>query len=377
MAETYNALPDARRKEILETFRRTKSVRETARICGCHDDTVRKYGKEALEAEGGKPQVPTHSEPARKPTTKRPEPITDADVEAMRLPAEHHTRPECDYEEDEDSPEVLWKIEEEKSAKKIRKLRTRGTFRWTAPGPHLLLCFISDHHIDGGSDMVQMRMDADLIRTTPNCYAILGGDAVNNHIKHRGAMVSSEMTPENQYKLYSNYLGRLADRCLLQVSGNHDDWTKQFAGVDLLGRILREQRVCFNPSEAYMDIKVGSQTYVIGVRHQFRMNSSFNQTHSVKQWLRLGQREFDIGCVGHHHEHAIESFIYREKLRWGCRPGSYQYSSTYSEALGYNPSQPTCPAFLLRGDTFDIQGFPTVRAAIKATATMRELGIGV
>ncbi len=56
MPETYNALPDARRKEILETFRRTRSVKETARICGCHDDTARKYGRDAFnKAEGGKP----------------------------------------------------------------------------------------------------------------------------------------------------------------------------------------------------------------------------------------------------------------------------------------------------------------------------------
>ncbi len=78
MAETYNALPDARRKEILETFRRTKSVRETARICGCHDDTARKYGRDAFnKAEGGKPATVSPQTPPQV-THFLPEPAPEA-----------------------------------------------------------------------------------------------------------------------------------------------------------------------------------------------------------------------------------------------------------------------------------------------------------
>src|SRR5262249_38888896 len=162
--------------------------------------------------------------------------------------------------------------------------------------------------------------------------------------------------------LFEYYLTILGDKTLLMTSGNHENWTVALAGVDVLGRIAREHRVCYAPDVAYMEIGVGTQTYQIAVRHQYRFNSSFNQTHTVKQWLRLGEREWDIGCIGHHHEHAVESFVYRNKLRWGCRPGSYQITSAYSREGGFNRSIPTTPTFLIRGDRREITGFATLRA---------------
>lgn len=279
---------------------------------------------------------------------------------------------------DDDEPmEAVWRREEERAGRKIRKAAEGSTFRWRAPGPHLLLAFVSDQHVAPGTpvDFRAMREDAELIRATPHCYAILGGDGVDNHIKHRSAILNARSQPEDQFKLFEYYLQILGDKSLMMVSGNHDNWTTAFAGVDVLGRIARDQRLCYAPDEAFMEVGVGTQTYKVAVRHQYRLNSSFNQTHAVKQWLRLGEREFDIGCIGHHHEHAVESFIYRGKMCWGCRPGSYQITSAYSRQYGWNASIPTTPTFLVRGDRREIVGFPTLRAALDFTAAAREIGL--
>ncbi len=294
-----------------------------------------------------------------------------AEVEAMQRAAV-----EGGYDDDE-PPELVWKREEEKAARKIRKAAEAGVFRWHAPGPHLLLSFVSDQHIAPGTpvDFKAMREDAELIRATPHCYAILGGDGIDNHIKHRAAVMAARSQPEDQYQLFEYYLRILADKSLLMVSGNHENWTTAFAGVDMLGRVARDQRLCYAPDEAFLEISVGTQTYRVAVRHQFRMNSSFNQTHAVKQWLRLGEREFDIGCIGHHHEHAVEAFVYRGKVCWGCRPGSYQITSAYSRAYGYNASIPTTPTFMIRGDRREITGFSTLRAALDFVRAAREIGI--
>jgi hypothetical protein len=276
----------------------------------------------------------------------------------------------------EEPPETLWRREEERSGRLIRKVQQAATFRWECPHPSLLLAVISDMHIGPGTpcDFAQMKRDAELIRNTPGCYAVLAGDQVDNHIKHRAAMISSHASPETQYKLFEYYLTILGPKLLVVTSGNHDDWTTQMAGVDVLGRIVRERRVFYHPDEAWLEVKVGAQNYVVAIRHQYRFGSQFNQTHSVKQWLRLGPREFDVGVIGHHHEAAIEQMIYRDRFRWVARPGSYQITSGYARQFGFNNAIPTCPTFLLHGDEHDISAWKSLRAMARSGKAMRELG---
>lgn len=297
-----------------------------------------------------------------------------ADLDEMRRASQAHHE---DRDGDDEPPEVAWRREEERAARKIRKAAENSTFRWRAPGPHLLLAFVSDLHIAPGTpvDFRRMREDAELIRSTPHCYCVLGGDQIDNHIKHRAAVLAARSQPEDQYKLLEYYLQILGDRCLLMTSGNHENWTNQLAGVDVLGRIARDRRLWYAPDEGRLEIGVGTESYAVAVRHQYRYNSSFNQTHTVKQWLRMGETEFDVGMIGHHHEHALESFVYRGRLRWGCRPGSYQITSAYSRQYGFNRSLPTTPAFLLRGDAHEVTGWPTLRQAVDSLKAARELGV--
>jgi hypothetical protein len=270
----------------------------------------------------------------------------------------------------------VWKRAEDRCARDIWRAQSQGNFKWTAPGKSLLLTFVSDMHIAPGTpcDFKRMREDAELIRDTPGCFAVLAGDQVDNHIKHKQAVINSRSTPEDQYRLFEYYLGILGPKCLVVTSGNHDDWTKQYAGVDVLGRIVRDNRVFYSPDEAWLDLKVGSQNYTVGVRHQYRFGSQFNQTHTVKQWLRMGPREFDLGVIGHHHEAAIEQVIYRNRPRWVARPGSYQITSAYSRQYGFNHSIPTCPTFLFHGDEHGIQGYESLREMGRAHRAIRELG---
>ncbi len=295
--------------------------------------------------------------------------VPAGEVEAMRLAA-------ADGGDWEEATDVLWRRAEEQGARAVRRAREQHKFQWTAPGKHLLLAVVSDLHIAPGTpcDFKQMREDAELIRDTPGCYAVLAGDAIDNHIKHRAAVLAAQSTPDNQYKLFEHYLSILGPKLLVVTSGNHDDWTSHAAGVDVLARIVRDRRVCYAPDEAWLDITVGGQQYVVAVRHQYRFNSSFNQTHSPKQWLRLGPREFDIGVIGHHHEAAIEQTVYRDRFVWVARPGSYQITSGYARQLGYNPAIPTCPTFLLAGDEREITGWKSVRAMARSQRSLRELG---
>ncbi len=267
----------------------------------------------------------------------------------------------------------LWGCAEAENAKRIERALSQGKFKAILPDEPIAVSFISDQHISTGNvvDMKRMREDAELIAATPGCYAILGGDGVDNHIKIRAATLAARCQPGDQYELYSYYLSIMVNKILAMISGNHDAWTDQTAGIDMVRRIASEQKLCYAPAEARIECVVGSTTYKLAVRHQYRMNSSFNLGHAVKQWWRMGDGDFDIGCVCHHHEPHIESFNAHGEEKWACRPGSYQITSSYSRQYGFNSTHPTCPTFILYPNRKEIVGFKDLRPAIRMLTSER------
>jgi hypothetical protein len=266
------------------------------------------------------------------------------------------------------NPAELWQHAEQDAERRIEKAKLHSKFTAQLPSDRVAaITFISDQHIAPGTpvDFKRMREDAELIAATRDVYAILGGDGVDNHIKHFAAVLAARSQPSDQWLLFEYYLHILAERLMVVTAGNHDLWTNQYAGLDMVGWLCRQKKFAYAPYEARVNVSLGSQDYRIAVRHQYRLNSSFNQTHSVKQWLRLGEDDFDVGCIGHHHEAAIEQTVYRGKVVWCCRPGAYQVTSAYSQTYGWNSAVPTCPTFLLFPDKRHIIGLHDFRDAPK------------
>tara|TARA_B100000519_G_scaffold199322_1_gene210333 strand:+ start:1080 stop:2255 length:1176 start_codon:yes stop_codon:yes gene_type:complete len=272
------------------------------------------------------------------------------------------------WDDDWDGPGE-WSRAEKKSAKRIDKEIKRGKFNVSFPNGPIAISVISDQHIAPGSacDFKRMREDAILIRDTPGFYAVFGGDGVDNHIKHRSALIGANSTPDEQWKLFDYYLQLFGDKILAVISGNHDAWTAQIGGVDYLSKIVAQHKICYAPAEARLYIDVGGQEYKMVVRHQTgRFNSSLNQTHAVKRFYEYGEEPFDIGVIGHHHEAATEMFIRHGLKRYAARPGSYQITSPYSHQYGFASAIPTCPTFVLFPEERRMIGFSDVRDAVWA-----------
>lgn len=298
-----------------------------------------------------------------KPANVKPEDVKEMELSALRQKVKdlERVKVECEYKPNIEltDPEQKWKRAEVENAEAIRRVMQISQFSVTLPSEPCAIPFISDQHISIGNcvDLTQMRQDAELIANTDNCYPVLGGDGPDNHIKHRAAVMASRSQPGDQWELYEWYLSLLGPKLLVLISGNHCAWTDQIAGIDMVKRIADAQRLCYAPDEALISIKVGEQPYKIGIRHQYRMNSSFNETHAVKQWFRNGEYDWDIGCIGHNHVSAIEPFWGHGIERWAARPGSYQITSAYSRQFGYNKTTPRCPTFVLFPDKRHIVGF--------------------
>lgn len=281
-----------------------------------------------------------------------------------RMPVESHAEPP-------ETPESMWKHAEEDSARRIKFYEDRTKFSIdfdkTDANKPVAVSFISDQHISPGNiiDFRRMREDAQLIAQVPGCYAILGGDGVDNHIAIRSAGLAARSQPAEQWQLYEWYLSLFAPKILAMISGNHDAWTDQIAGIDMVAELARKQRLCYSPAEAFIYSTLGGVPYTIACRHQFNMGSRFNLLHGVKQWLRLGEEPFDIGTICHEHEAAAESFNFHGKERWGFRPGAYQIGSSYVRQYGWNKTKPTCPTAVIYPHEREIVGFRDLRPALR------------
>lgn len=290
-----------------------------------------------------------------------------AKLEPRRLPVEQ------EHEAEIQDVGEYWQRCEEKATADIARANTKGQFKVTLDSEVIGLSFISDQHIGPGTpcDFKRMREDAELIAGTERLYAVLGGDLCDNHVKHRSAIMAARSQPSDQWRLAEYYLNIFAEKIAVVVSGNHDDWTDEIAGISVLEMVCRAQRVCFAPDEAFIGLGCGDITYQIAMRHQFNLNSRFNQTHAVKQWQRIGDYQFDIGAIGHHHEACLEHGIYRSQPCIYIRPGSYQITSSYSRRYGYNRSIPTCPTVLLWPNERRMLGFWDVRDAAEMLTKTR------
>jgi len=275
---------------------------------------------------------------------------------------------ESQWKDDYD-PDKAWASAEKRGRKAIRKAVNNGVFDVSFEKGPIAISVISDQHIAPGStcDFERLREDAELIRDTPGFYAVFGGDGVDNHIKHRSALIHAQSSPDQQWKLFDHYLQLFGDKILTIISGNHDAWTTQIGGVDFLGEIAKQNKICYAPAEARLNISVAGQEYKMMVRHQSgRFNSSLNQTHAVKRHYEYGTDLFDIGVICHHHEAACEAFIRHGLKRYAARPGSYQILSPYAHQYGYSRAIPTCPTFILFPKERRMIGFDDVKDAVWA-----------
>lgn len=271
------------------------------------------------------------------------------------------------------SDDELWRLAEVDCARRVERARNQPFVDVMLDEPVVAIAFASDQHIAPGTpiDMARMREDAELIRRTPGLYAVLGGDGVDNHIKHRAAVLAARSQPGDQYRLFNHYLSILAPKAIAVLSGNHDAWSNQIAGIDMVEELCERQRLHYAPDEAYLLCRVGGVDYTIGVRHQYRYNSSLNLGHTVKRWYDMGQVRFDVGVICHHHEPHLESFIRHGVQCWAARPGSYQITSAHSRQYGFNPTWPTCPTFIFDGRERRISGFIDLREAVATLAARR------
>lgn len=261
------------------------------------------------------------------------------------------THPTSD-DEDRLAGAALWDMQVAISERTLRERRAT-TYRhlYFDDDAPVTICFPSDLHLGApGTDHKRILADQQLIASVPRCYQINGGDVFDNAIRHKGHVLSSDSRPTREIMLLEHLLDIAGHTYIGVVSGNHDDWTLEAAGVDVLKMVFGHRGVIYAPSRLHLTLHVGDAEYRIMVTHKYRYNSSLNPLHAVQRMLERGQDDFDIGIIGHSHVAASGVFHHKRARRGAIRPGSYEVASEFLQRNGFDDSMPSCPCAILTPD---------------------------
>ena len=240
------------------------------------------------------------------------------------------------------------------------------------------LVVLGDMHIgDSLCDMDLIKSTINYIKETPNCYAILNGDLMNNALKtSKSDSYMETMTMEQQQETLIRLLYPIKEKILVIATGNHEYRTNLLAGINPLKGVA----YALDKADAYTDgayvlrldfgsvcgTKTPNKYMVFGIHGTGggrRMGSSANVLEDMSK-IRP-----DMDLYIHSHTHTQLNFSDMVFLYDAMHDKDIEHQRTY-----YNAN-----AFLKYGGYAEQKGYtPTDRtpnvitvAALRDKSTMR------
>lgn len=222
-------------------------------------------------------------------------------------------------------------------------LKRRRTEQVIKIQPPCAFAFLSDEHFGSPfTDYQALKDDAELIRDTPGMYCGLGGDGVDNWIVPKLAKLQRQqvLSFDGEWQLFFAWLEMLRGKVLYVLSGNHENWTRQTAGIDRVRDAIRGAMVLYHPTEIIFTLKIGPVSYVVKARHSWPFGSVFNTTHSIEVGWERGGVDFDIGIGCHTHTGTFyREFTRHGKKRIALLTGTYKVGDEYAAEIGAAATQ--------------------------------------
>lgn len=262
----------------------------------------------------------------------------------------------------------LWQAQEVQSKAAIQKYHE--SLNWTIERKDKLpfgVAIVGDQHTGGLlTDHERMREDAQLISQTKGLSAAFIGDFVDNHVKHWSGILHQKLDPDEQFLLMEHYLGMFEGSVLVGITGNHDHWQYQKAGLDMTGRIFHSKNLIYAPHQLDVTIKVSGIEYSLCFRHHAPGASYLNKAHRHQRWLKHhGTGVYDAVVLGHLHETVCQAETYKGGERWFISPGSYKITDDWHQQFGFGAGRPSCPTLIMYPDKKRIVGLRDLRDAVK------------
>ena len=233
-----------------------------------------------------------------------------------------------------------------------------------------LVC-ISDAHIGDPQANEQALMEQiRYVEDTPNCYAIINGDIMNNGIKSSKSDTYTEvLSPMEQIVKAVLTIKPIANKVLAITQGNHERRTAKESGVDLGKVIATELGLAdkYSDGMAYIFLRFGKQS---SHRHFRKFPYTILVTHGSGGGSTIGAKanrlanlvaiaDADIYLYGHTHQNMAfkEGFV---RVDWRnnslavvdrlfVNSGAFLDWGGYAEQNQYRPSTIATPHIFLSG----------------------------
>ena len=233
-----------------------------------------------------------------------------------------------------------------------------------------LVC-ISDAHIgDPHANEQELMKQIRYVEDTPNCYAIINGDIMNNAIKSSKSDSYLEvLSPMEQIVKAVMILKPIANKVLAITQGNHERRTAKESGVDLMRVIAMELGLAdkYSDGMAYLFVRFGMQDS----HHHFKkVPYGILVTHGNGGGKTVGAKanrladlvsiaDADLYLYGHTHQNMAfkEGFM---RVDWRnnsismvdrlfVNAGAFLDWGGYAEQNQYRPSVISTPHIFLSG----------------------------
>jgi biotin operon repressor len=231
-----------------------------------------------------------------------------------------------------------------------------ATLRISSDRP-VAISLSSDWHVSPkGTDLKGLMAYAEFVAQTPGLYALAVGDLLDNPIKHRGGNIGGV---KDELRFLDLLVSKFRGKLLGTTSGNHDDWSKVFAGCDHLKALADRHRIHFAPDELLWNVEITdptdpdtvTATYRIYTRHQWRRGSALNPGHACWTWWQEEgpnwEHQPDVLAIGHNHVAVVEGRQFAGRDVWALRMGAWQVDSDFARAKGFGRYRATAPTVVL------------------------------
>lgn len=223
-----------------------------------------------------------------------------------------------------------------------------------------------------GVDYNSFQSDMETIIAEPGLYINVGGDGIYNIIEASKMGSSHNQIPISVQKgLYVLTLQKLRKKILTLKIGNHEYFDTILTGEDWLGETAKKLKLIYIKHGGRINYKVDEMVYSEFAIHKGRYNSSFNQTHSNKQYQRLHAPWARIVTIEHHHIGDVETYQYDGKDCVAVRPGTYAVYDDYALANGFYGNHVCNPIIILFPDRDCIVAFKDMREGITYLRAVR------
>ena len=239
--------------------------------------------------------------------------------------------------------------------------------------PIQIMLFYDTHLGSTKCDIAELRSRIAYVRDTPNCYAILGGDLINNSTKTSvGDVYSEPLTPQQQVELAVRTFDPIKDKILGICAGNHERRTRKLDGIDVVQLIAWQLDVedVYDYTSILLFLRTTNKEshapmYTIYFTHGDG-NGGRTIGGKANGLLRRGQIvDADIIIAGHTHQpFCTREVSYQINRTHQCvveheqvyvNAGATLDYEEYAELYGMKPSSKANPKIILGTKDYNIQ----------------------